>query len=157
MSRYSDEFHELLRKDVSYDDMRIFDARSLARIADAEAVNKLRMSIYKQQSQAVYNMTLKSGTQDDMEKCKDRGKRVCGAGPDERDFAIEDNIAAMYFNHYGENFEGGPIVDNPEDGWTCPGCHVKYWMSLKGLPDRCERCGWLSPLGRMKKDGVFRR
>lgn len=154
MSRASEEFREQLRKDISYDDMRLLSTDSLSRMADVDTVNKFREDIYKQQSQQIAKMTRRSGDYDDMEKCRaTKGDYKM----DEREFALEDNVAWIYFNFYGENFEGGEIMDNPEDGWTCPGCKLKYLMSLKGLPDRCMRCGWLSPLGRLKKDDAFRR
>lgn len=154
LSRASEEFREQLRKDIDYTDMRILSPDSLSRMADPETINKFRKDIYKQQSDGVRRMTERSGTADEMEKYRatkgDYG--ICA-----REFALQDNIALMYFEYYGENFEGGEIMDNPNDPWECPGCHLRYGMSLKLLPDRCQRCGWLTPLGRMKKDDVFRR
>lgn len=154
MSRASEEFREQLRKDISYDDMRILSTDSLARMADPDTVNRFREDIYKQRRDQTARLTRKTGDYDDMEKLRaTKGDYKM----DEREFALEDNVAWIYFNFYGENFEGGEIMDNPDDGWTCPGCKLKYAMSLKGLPDRCNRCGWLSPLGRLKKDDAFRR
>ena len=154
MSRAAEEFREQLRKDISEDDLRILSPDSLSRMADPDRVNRFRQQEYHQQSRQIADMTRRTGDYDDMEKCRaTKGDyRI-----DEREFALEDNIAMIYFNFYGENFEGGEIMDNPNDGWVCPGCKLKYAMSLKGLPDRCMRCVWLSPLGRLKKDDAFRR
>lgn len=154
VSRYHEEFREQLRKSIDKDDMRLMSQDSLSRVADPEAVNRYRLEIYKQQSDGIRRMTSRSGTDAEMEKYRaTKGDYKMDA----REFALSDNVAEMYFQFYGENFEGGEIIDNVEDGWTCPGCKLTYKMSLKTLPDRCQRCGWLSPLGRMRKDGVFRR
>lgn len=153
-SRARDEFRDQLVHSIDYDDMRLMSPASLARWLDVEKVNRFREDIFKQQSEGVRRMTQRSGTADEMEKYR---ATKGDYGVDAREFALEDNIAVIYFNFYGENFEGGEVIDNPEDGWTCPGCKLKYKMSLKTLPDRCMRCGWESPLGRLKRDDAFRR
>lgn len=154
MSRASEEFREQLRKDTSDDDMRILSPDLLSRVADPDKVNRFRWREYHDQSRRIGDLTRRTGDYDDMEKFRaTKGDYKI----DEREFALEDNIAMIYFAFYGENFEGGEIMDNPNDGWVCPGCKLKYVMSLKGLPDRCQRCGWLTPLGRLKKDDAFRR
>ena len=154
MSRAAEEFREQLRKDISEDDLRILSPDSLSRMADPDRVNRFRQQEYHQQSRQIADMTRRTGDYDDMEKCRaTKGDyRI-----DEREFALEDNSAMLYCKFYVANCEGGEIMDNPNDGWVCPGCKLKYAMSLKGLPDRCMRCGWLSPLGRLKKDDAFRR
>lgn len=153
-SRSRDEFREKLRKDVSFDDMRLMSPDSLARTIGADRANRFREDIYTQQSKQVARLSRSSGDYDDMEKYRaTKGDYRM----DEREFALEDNVALIYFHFYGENFEGGEVMDNPDDGWTCPGCKLKYKMSLKTLPDKCQRCGWMSPLGRLKKDDAFRR
>ena len=154
MSKAAEEFREQLRKDISEDDMRLLTPDALSRMADPDRVNRYRESLFHTQSRQIAAATRKTGDYDDMEKYR---ATKGDYSVDEREFALEDNIAMIYFHFYGENFEGGEIMDNPNDGWTCPGCHLKYGMSLKGLPDRCLRCGWLSPLGRLKKDDAFRR
>ena len=153
MSRYSEQFREDMRKSVSFDDMRIMDTRWLARNVDADAVNKCRLKVFHDQSRQIAHLTNSTGDAADMEKARD----TLEAGQvDARSFALEENLAVIYFEHYGQNYEGGPVVDDP-NYWVCPGCHLKHQMSWKALPDRCPRCGWLSPLGEMKRDGVFRR
>lgn len=153
-SRRQEDFRERLRKSITYDDMRLMSEDSLARTCDPEAVNRFREDIYHQQSRGVAKMTTSTGDADDMEKLRGKTGRY---SQDVVGMALEDNVAVIYFNIYGENFEGGPIMDDPEKGWTCPGCKLKYKTSLKALPDRCMRCGWQSPMGRLRKDGYLRR
>ncbi|MBQ7405737.1 MAG: hypothetical protein IJV90_04905 [Candidatus Methanomethylophilaceae archaeon] len=154
MSRESEDFGERLRRSIGYDDMRLMSTASLERNADPEVVNRFREDIFKQQSQGIRKMTIRSGTDAEMEKYR---ATKGDYGMDPREFALYDNVAVMYFNFYGENFEGGAVMDNPDDGYTCPWCKLKYEMSLKQMPDNCMRCGSITPLGRMRKDGVFRR
>lgn len=153
-SRRQEQFREELYHDFDKHDLRIMPAAMLERWVDPQVANKFRLDIYKQQRKGIQKMTATTGSADEMEKYR---ATKGDYSMDAREFALEDNVAVMYFNYYGENFEGGEIIDNSDDGWTCPGCHIKYGMSLKMMPDRCIRCGWLSPLGRMKKDGVFNR
>lgn len=149
-----DRFYEALRKDFNSTDLRLQSPALLARNVDAYEANKLRLGIAHQKERMVRRMTERSGDYDEMEKL--RGTKG-DYGVDAREFALSDDIATMYFQFYGENFEGGEIVDNSEDGYTCPFCHIKYGMTLKLLPDHCLRCGHITPLGRLKKDGAFRR
>ncbi len=153
-NRRQEEFREQLRRSITPDDMRLMSEDSLARVADPEAVNRFRESIYRQQSRGVARMVRSTGEEADMEKLRARRGTYHA---DVVDMALEDNVCLIYFNTYGENFEGGSVMDDPEKGWTCPGCKIKYRTSLKSLPDRCMRCGWQSPMGRLRKDGFLRR
>ena len=152
MDRYHEQFREDLRKSVGYDEMRLMDTRWLARNVDADAVNKCRIRTFGEQSRAVARMAARTGDADDMQKARET---MDNGTIDARAFALEENLALTYFEHYGQNYEGGEIVDDP-NYWVCPGCHLKHQMSWKALPDNCPRCGWLSPLGEMKRDGVLR-
>lgn len=155
-TRSQDQFRDELRKSITFDDMRLMDTRSLARVADADAVAKCRVRMFRNQSRAIERYVNRSGDDDIMQKARDSW-RAAGAGVDCRDIALSDNLALIYFETYGENFEGGEIPDDQNKGWECPCCHVKYQMNLSTLPDECRRCGWETPLGRLRRDGVLRR
>lgn len=144
-----------MRKSLTDDDMRYLSPDTLARVVqDTDAVNRFRMDIHRQEARGIRRLVSKTEDGEDMEKYRaTKGDYRMDA----REFALDDNVAVMYFNFYGENFEGGDIVDNINDGYTCPGCKIKFGMSLKTMPDRCPRCKWLTPIGRMRKDGAFRR
>lgn len=153
-TRMEEEFEELLRHDFSDDDMRIQSARMLQDWSDPERANKVRQDIYNQKRRSIERMTIRSGTADLMEKLRaTKGDYRADA----REFALSDNIAEMYFNFFGENFEGGDVMDNSDEPYTCPWCKLKYGMSLKNMPDNCLRCGSLTPLGRLRKEGAFNR
>lgn len=154
MNRQTEQFREDLRKSITFDDMRLMNVNSLSRCADEDAVNKMRLSLYGQQSKKIAKMTQRSEDYYEMEKARaTKGDYKM----DVREFALEDDVAVMYFNWFGHNFEGGEIVDDAGKPWECPGCHLKYGMSLKALPDHCMRCGWTTPLGELKADGAFDR
>ena len=150
-----EQFHEDMRKSMlNFNDMRILNNRMIGRYVDADVVNKCRLSLYGQQSRAIEHMVNRSEEQEDMERCRaTKGDYRLDA----REWALSDNVAAIYFNFYGHGFYGDPIVDNPEDGWTCPKCHLKYKMSLKSLPEYCKRCDHITPIGEMVRDKVMRR
>lgn len=153
-TRSNEQFREDLYHDWSADELRIMPAAMVARWVDSEVANRLRMDIYHQKKKQIEHMTVKSGTDAQMEKLRGtKGDYSMGA----REFALGDDVAAMYFDFYSENFEGGPVVDNSQDGYTCPWCKLHYGMSLKEMPDHCLRCGSITPLGRLKRDGAFRR
>lgn len=140
----------------TWDDMRLMSPEVIGRYVDSQVVNKMRLSLYGQQSKAIAKHMYSSEDYNDMQKARDTWKPA-GKGVDARDFDLDQDLAVMYFNFYGHNFEGGDIVDDSSKGWECPCCHLKYSMSLKTLDDKCMRCGWLTPLGEMKRDGAFRR
>lgn len=153
--RAREQFREDLRKSmVNFNDMRLLSNRTLGRHVDADVVNKCRLSLYGQQTRMVNKMVNRSGEEEDMERCRStKGDYRLDA----REWALGDNVAAIYFNYYGHGFYGDPIVDNPQDGWTCPKCHLKYSMSLKTLPEYCKRCDHITPIGEMVRDKVMRR
>jgi hypothetical protein len=100
-------------------------------------------------------MTVHTGDGDDMQKARDRGYRPTGKGYDARDFELEDNIAMIFFNAYGEGFYGEPFPSK-DTGYTCL-CGLKMQMSLKMTPERCPRCGRETPLGQLYKDRILKR
>ena len=153
--RAREQFREDLRKSmVNFNDMRLLNSRTIGRHVDADVVNKCRLSLYGQQTRMINKMVNRSGEEEDMERCRStKGDYRLDA----REWALGDNVAVAYFNYYGHGFYGDPIVDNPEDGWTCPKCHLKYKMSLKTLPEYCKRCDHITPIGEMVRDKVMRR
>lgn len=154
-SRQNEAFREDLRKSMStFTDMRLLNPQTLARHVDAEAVNKCRMKIYHDQKRMINKMTSRSGDDDDMEKARSTKGDY---SMDMREFALSDNVAQIYFDFYGHGFNGSPIVDNPDDGWTCPRCGLKYKMSLKALPEYCKKCATITPLGELMRDDAFRK
>ena len=155
VTRQNENFRESLRRSMNnFADMRVQNPYVLARHVDAEAVNKCRVRTYRDQRYAINHMADRSGDYDDMEKARaTKGDYSIDA----REFSLGDNLAQLYFDFYGHGFNNSPIIDNPNDGWTCPKCGLKYKMSLKLLPDYCRRCDNLTPLGEMKRDGAFRR
>lgn len=136
------------------DDMRLMDTRALARNVDADVLNKCRLSIYGAQSDVVKRMTRKTGDYDDMEEVRSKKKDY---KLDAREFALEDNIAVIYFNYYGHGFYGGEVIDNENDGWTCPKCGLRYNMELCAMPYECSWCRHLTPIGELARDGVLHR
>ena len=154
INRINEDIHERFRKSVDVNDWRIMGPSFLARNADEDAVNRMRLSLYGQQSRGIRKVIERTDDYYDMEKARD----TANAGTvDARTIGLDEDIAVAYFNFYGHNFEGGPIVDNALDGWTCPYCHLNYKMDLKTLPLNCKRCGNLTPLGELKRDGALRR
>ena len=153
--RAREQFREDLSKSMyNFNDMRLLNNRTLGRHVDEDVVNKCRLSLYGQQTRAINKMVNRSGEEEDMERLRaTKGDYRLDA----REWALGDNVAAIYFNYYGHGFYGDPIVDNPEDGWTCPKCRLKYKMSLKTLPEYCKRCDHITPIGELVRDKVMRR
>lgn len=155
-TRSREHFREGLYHSWSADELRIMPPWMIERFTDdPDKVNNIRMDIYRQQRQGIDRMVTRSGSQDMVEKSRAKDGRYNSGDPS--DLALSDNIAEIYFNFYGENFEGGTVVDNFTDGYTCPWCKIHYQMSLKLMPEHCLRCGALTPLGRLRKDGAFNR
>ena len=153
VSRYHEGFREALRKSFEPTDARLLDTHILARNMDAEIANRYRMGFYKSQSEQIRRLT-RGEDYADMEKLRGRSGDYA---PSPVEYGLDEDLAVRYFEFYGQNYEGGEIVDDQNKGWECPGCHVRYMTIWKCLPDRCQRCGWLTPIGEMKRDGAFRR
>ena len=75
---------------------------------------------------------------------------------DARSFALDQSLEEIYFNYYGEGFDGGPVIDRPGASYVCP-CGLKMMMEPKLLPPQCPTCGRLTPIGKLQRDGVLKR
>lgn len=157
VSRSNEALRQALEKDFRrnlFTNARLMNANTLGRFVDADEINKCRLSLYGQQSDKIKRFTQRSGDYDDMVKARDM---INGYDVNPAFFELEDNICTIYFNAYGENFYGGEVIDRADDGYRCLGCGVHMQVSLKTLPNECPRCKHITPLGRLKKDGILRR
>ena len=101
--RRHEDFREALRKDFMKDlwnDERVMSDSALTRVVDADAICKCRLSRYGQQSSAVAKMMYKTEDYNDMQKARDatfnrNDKHILA-----RDFDLDQNVAALYFNAY---------------------------------------------------------
>ena len=146
------------KKDLFATSLTQVDNSALARHVDAEAVNKCRIATYRQQVQLTRKLVDRWEYTDRMEKYRDatvgaKMQRVM----DPRAFNLEDNVAAIYFKHYGHGFNGSPVMDRFDAPWICPGCGLKVATNQKLMPLKCPTCGRISPVGELKRDGVLRR
>ena len=154
--------NEQFRNDVAenltadlWQDERVMQDRYLARMVDNDAICKARLSRYGQMSKAIRRMTQRTDDYNDMQKAKDSWK-AADSGYDARDFDLEQNVALIYFNAFGQGFYGEPFPSK-DDHYTCRGCGLKMQMSLKMLPERCPKCGRETPLGELYKERVLKR
>lgn len=155
--RSNEEFRENLISSLMEDlwtDERVMNDRLLGRMVDNDAIAKCRLSRYGQQSKAIAKATQRTGDYDDMQKARDSNK-AAGKGYDARDFDLDQNVAEIFFNAYGEGFYGEPFPSK-DNGYTCR-CGLKMMMSLKMTPERCPRCGRETPLGQLYKDRILKR
>jgi len=156
--RRHEDFSEALRKNITNDlwtDERVMHDRNLARAVDHDVLAKCRLSRYGQQSQAVSRFMHRTEDYNDMQKVKDEF-RPADKNIMARDFDLDQNVALIYFEHFGEGFYGEPFPSK-DDHYTCRGCGLKMLMSLKTLPERCPKCGRETPLGELYKERVLKR
>ena len=154
----NEQFREDLNKSFMNDlwnDERVMHDKYLGRMVDNDAICKCRLSRYGQQSAAIKKMTQRTEDYNDMQKAKDSWK-AAGTGYDARDFDLEQNVALIYFQYFGEGFYGEPFPSK-DDSYTCRGCGLKMLMSLKTLPEKCPRCGRETPLGELYKEKVLKK
>lgn len=154
----NEQFREDLLKSFQKDlwnDERVMHDNVLGRMVDNDAICKCRLSRYGQMSKAIQKFTQKTDDYNDMQKAKDSWK-AADKGYDARDFDLEQNVAVIYFEYFGEGFSGEPYPSK-DDHYTCRTCGLKMQMSLKMLPDRCPKCGRETPLGELYKEKVLKR
>jgi len=156
--RRHEEFSETLRKNIARDlwnDERVMRDSSLVHAVDHDVLAKCRLSRYGQQSKLVSGFMHRTEDYNDMQKVKDEF-RPADKNIMARDFDLDQNVALIFFNAYGEGFYGEPFPSK-DDHYTCRGCGLKMMMSLKTLPERCPTCGRETPLGQLYKDKVLKR
>ena len=155
VTRTVETFREDLRKEISKDlftDSRLMDNTLIRNFVDDDALNKCRLSTYGQMRRLTNDMVSKTEDEEDIE----RARRKVGNYSQLQNLSLGDNIEQIYFETYGESFDGSPVVDPPKDSYTCV-CGTRMMMPSMALPDECPRCRRLTPLGRLKADGVLRR
>jgi len=157
-SRALDNFHLDLKKEIMKDlwrNERVMDDKYLGRMVDADALAKCRLRRYGYESKNLSKYTQRSGDYDDMQKAKDKF-RAADKTVQARDWDLDQNVAAIYFNAFGTGFYGEPYPSKNTE-WTCPRCGLCYQLSLKTLPERCMRCGRETPIGELYKEKVLKR
>lgn len=156
--RRHEDFREAMRKSLTEEmwrDERTMTDATLARMVDSDAIERCRLSRYGQQSKAIAKLTQRTEDYNEMQKARDMG-RPAGVRVDARDFDLDQNLAVIYYDAFGEGFYGEPFPSK-DDHYTCKGCGVKMMMSIKLLPEHCPKCGRETPLGELIKEGVLRR
>lgn len=154
-SRVTQAFEEDLRRQINRDlftDARLMSDAALMRNVDEDALNRCRLKTFGQMRSLNKRMVERNGDDEDVEKARGR----TGEYDPVLNVPIYDDIERIYFETYGEGFNGKPVVDRPGASYTCP-CGIKMMMPASSLPDRCPRCKRLTPLGRLIEDGVLRR
>ena len=154
-NRITQQFEEDLRKQINKDlftDARLMSTASLLRNVDEDALNKCRLSQYGQMRSLNQRLVTKTEDEEDVERA--RAKQ--GNYDQVANIPLYDDVERIYFETYGEGFDGSPVVDPPKDSYTCV-CGTKMMMPSMALPDECPRCRRLTPLGRLKADGILRR
>lgn len=126
----------------------------LARNVDEDAVNKCRLSQYGKIQGDVKRMV--NSTEDALDMQKARDTQHWAGAVDARSFDLDQNVEKIYFDYYGENFQGGPVMDRPGMPYRCP-CGLKMLMDARTLPLECPTCHRLTPVGKLQRDGVIKR
>ena len=156
VTRAQESFRDGISKYVMRDlftNVRVADSPLLLKHVDAEAVNKARFSLYKQESEKVQRMCSSTGDADEMEKYR---ATKGDYGLDPREWALHEYPEKFYFDYYQEGINGDPVMDAPNTPYKCP-CGVSMEMNIKAMPYYCPVCHHVTPLGRLAEDGVLRR
>lgn len=157
VSRYIDNYREGIRKhslNSLPEYASIQDTALLVRWVDAEAVNKARYAIARATQREIARNMQRSGDADDMEKYRE--KRGGKFSLDAAEFTLDDQFEQMYYDRYGEGYNGEPAMNKPGEPYRCP-CGVSMEMTMKTAPPYCPVCHRPTPIGRMMEDGFLHR
>lgn len=162
MKRSAEEFRENLRKHILENinkDARLMDTNLLLNVVDAEAVEKCRVKQFRNLESSVKHFVNRTEDEEQAQKARDPSVRasLLTNHADFRHIALETSLQKVYFDHYGHGSNDSPVPDPPYKGYTCS-CGLRYMMSdWRTLPLTCKRCGRITPMGEMKRDGVLNR
>lgn len=134
-----------------WDNARLMDSAPLLHVVDADALTKCRLSMFGQIRDA-NRFIYRTGDEEDVQKARAR----VGGFNDRLEFPTEENFEKLYFDHYGEGYNGSPVPDRPGAPYRCP-CGLRMSTPGIAMPDECPSCGRLTPMGEMVRDGVLRR
>ncbi len=156
VSRIIENYREGIRKNSLLqmpDYARCQDTALLVRWVDAEALNKARYDLARRNRRATAREMARTGDADDMEKYRaSKGDYKL----DSREFTLDDQFEQMYFDFYGEGYNGEPAMNRVGEPYRCP-CGVSMEMSMKTAPPYCPVCHRATPIGRMMEDGYLHR
>lgn len=130
------------------------DTALLVRWVDEDVLNKARFAYAHRNQRATARAMARSGDADDMEKYREmKGGRF---SLDSAEFTLDDSFEKMYFDHYGEGYNGEPAMNRPGEAYKCP-CGVSMEMGMKTAPPYCPVCHRPTPIGRMMEDNFLHR
>ena len=128
------------------------DARKFGRIVDRDAVTKCRLRTFAQWNRGL-NKLHSSENGSNYEK----HRRHYGNGYHLGEIPLGTSIESLYFEKYGEGFDGTDVPARIGEHYVCWKCGLKYDMGAVSLPLECHRCKTETPLGRLVRDGWYRR
>lgn len=157
VSRYIDNYREGIRKHALSelpDYAAHQDTALLVRWVDEDVINRARFDMARRNQRATAKAMFKSGDADDMEKYREQkgGKFSLDAA----EFTLDDQFEQMYFDFYGEGYNGEPAMNRLGEPYKCP-CGVSMEMNMKTAPPYCPVCHRATPIGRMIEDGYLHR
>jgi hypothetical protein len=130
---------------------------NLARIVDKEAVVKCRVKQFTTHEKALQRKFEKTDQYIKYEKDRERAHRHGRTDSfHPGDVNVGMSIAKLYWDVYGEGFDGTDVPAGRMEHYQCWKCYHKYKMIPESLPITCK-CGTDTPLGRLWHDGWLHR
>lgn len=147
---------ELMRKDVTQNivaNIKCSPSYKVARFVDQPVLEKTVLHQY-----GGFKGVMRKADTEGIEKARSTyGESVDTSGRLRvAEVPADLSIEAEYFNRYGHGF----YSSNPDpmhQSYVCPKCRLKMGMDLSVTGEKCPRCGYLTPLGQLVKDGYHRR
>lgn len=160
--RMAEYIGEEIRKDMSKKSLTarastLNSVNKIARIVDKEAIKKCRLTQLKNWEYGIQHKFNKTDQYIKYEKDRDNAHRHGRTGAFHiGDLPVGVTVEKMYYDAYGEGFDGTDIPARLGEHYECWHCHRKFMMAPAQLPLKCG-CGTETPLGRLVADGWLRR
>ena len=155
MTRKSEQNIEEMRKDITHDIVRqikVNPSYKVGRFVDQPILERTVLHQYGQ-----FKGVMKKADTEGIERARSKyGESVDTSGRLRvAEIPADLSIESEYFNRYGHGFYGSS-PDPMHQTYQCQ-CGLKFGMDLGVMGETCPRCGRLTPLGRLVKDGYYRK
>jgi len=129
-------------------------ATALRRFVDAKAITGARIKDYGAWNNGVRKIHTTSHGE-----AYENTRNWYGSGFHIGEIPLGMCLEELYFKTYGEGFDGTDVPPKIGEGYTCWRCGQRYEMPIIAMSKilECHRCKTETPMGRLVRDGHYKR
>jgi len=128
----------------------VHDYRKIGRLVDAKEVMKCRVKEFGAWEHGAKRLRKSQGGED-----YEKHRNHYNSGYHSAEWELGVCLEKLYWEKYGEGFDGTPVPPRIGEEFTCPKCGHHWAMPITALPLKCH-CNRETPKGMLVADKYYK-